>query len=52
MTTWGTPDNLVIEDLEKSAAASGVSLDKAVANLVKTLDVAKVETETSTGRAT
>jgi hypothetical protein len=39
------PDNLVIEDLEKSAAASGVSLDKAAANLVKTLDVAKAETE-------
>jgi hypothetical protein len=48
----GNPDNLVIEDLEKSAAASGVSLDKSVANLVKTLDVAKAETETSTGRAT
>jgi hypothetical protein len=41
----GNPDNLVIEDLEKSAAASGVSLDQAVANLVKTVEVAKAETE-------
>jgi hypothetical protein len=36
----GNPGNLVIEDLEKS----GVSLDKAVANLVKTVDVATAET--------
>jgi hypothetical protein len=48
----GNPDNLVIEDLEKSAAASGVSLDQAVANLVKTVDVAKAETEHHHGRAT
>ena len=41
----GNPDNLVIEDLERSVAASGVSLDEAVANLVKTVDVAKAETE-------
>jgi hypothetical protein len=34
-----------IEDLEKSARASGVSLDQAVQNLVKTVDVAKAETE-------
>ena len=48
----GNPDNLLIEDLEKSAAASGVSLDKAVANLVKKLDVAIAGPSTSTGRAT
>ena len=48
----GNPDNLVIEDLEKSAAAIGVSLDQAVANLVKTVDVAKAETEHHHGRAT
>jgi hypothetical protein len=41
----GNPDNLVIEDLEKSAGASEVSLDEAVANLVKTVEVAKAETE-------
>ena len=41
----GNPNKLVIEDLEKSAAASGVSLDQAVANLEKTVDVAKAETE-------
>jgi hypothetical protein len=41
----GNPDNLVIEDLEKSAAASGVSLDQAVSNLVTTVEVAKAETE-------
>ena len=39
----GNPDNLVIEDLEKSVAASGVSLDTAVQNLVKTVEVAKAE---------
>jgi hypothetical protein len=41
----GNPDNLTIEDLEKSAEASGVGLDQAVQNLVKTVDVAKAETE-------
>jgi len=45
----GNPDNLTIEDLEKSAGASGVSLDQAVQNLVKTVDVAKAETEHSHG---
>jgi hypothetical protein len=44
-TTWGTRTTFLIEDRGKSAAASGVSLDKAVANLVKTVDVAKAETE-------
>lgn len=48
----GNPDNLVIEDLDKSAAASGVSLDKAVANLVKTWTSPKQRPSTSTGRAT
>jgi len=41
----GNPDNLVIEDLEKSAAASNVSLDQAVQNLIETVEVAKAETE-------
>jgi hypothetical protein len=39
----GNPDNLVIEDLERSARASNVGLDDAVANLVKTVEVAKSE---------
>jgi hypothetical protein len=41
----GDPDNLIIDDLEKSARAGNVSLDQAVQNLVKTVDVAKAETE-------
>jgi hypothetical protein len=41
----GNPDNLTIEDLERSVSASGVSLDQAVQNLVKTVEVAKAETE-------
>jgi uncharacterized protein YllA (UPF0747 family) len=41
----GNPDNLIIEDLEKSATASNVSLDQAVQNLIKTVEVAKAETE-------
>jgi hypothetical protein len=48
----GNPDNLVIEALEKSTATSGVSLDKAVANLVKTGTSSKQRPSTSTGRAT
>jgi hypothetical protein len=41
----GKPDYLTIEDLEKSAKADKLSLDEAVANLVKTVTVAKQETE-------
>lgn len=41
----GNPDYLTIEDLEKSARADDMTLDEAVANLVKTVDVAKQETE-------
>jgi len=43
--TMGNPDNLTIEDLEKSMKASGVGLDQAVQNLMKTVDVAKAETD-------
>jgi hypothetical protein len=41
----GNPSYLTIEDLEKSAQADNMSLDEAVANLVKTGEVAKRETE-------
>ena len=41
----GNPDYLTIEDLEKSAKADNMSLDEAVENLRKTVDVAKAETE-------
>ncbi len=37
----GNPDYLIIEDLEKSAAADGMDLDEAVRNLVATVEVAK-----------
>jgi len=36
----GNPEYLTIEDLEKSARADSMSLDEAVANLIKTVDVA------------
>jgi hypothetical protein len=39
----GKPDYLLIEDLEKSAKIDGFSLDEAVRNLVKTVEVAKKE---------
>lgn len=39
----GKNDYLVIEDLEKSAAIDGYSLDKAVRFLVETVEVAKKE---------
>ncbi|MDQ6719958.1 MAG: hypothetical protein M3003_04090 [Candidatus Dormibacteraeota bacterium] len=39
----GKTDYLVIEDLEKSAAIDGYSLDKAVRFLVETVEVAKKE---------
>lgn len=41
----GEPDHLLIEHLEKSAKLDGVSLDEAVDRLVKTVQVAKDETE-------
>jgi hypothetical protein len=41
----GNPDYLIIEDLEKSAAADGMDLDEAVRNLVATVEVAKAEGE-------
>jgi hypothetical protein len=41
----GNPDYLTIEDLEKSAKADNMSLNEAVSNLVKTLEVSKEEPE-------
>jgi hypothetical protein len=41
----GKKDYLVTEDLEKSAAIDGYSLDKAVRFLVETVEVAKKEGE-------
>ena len=41
----GNPDYLTIEHLEKSAKADNMSLDEAIDNLVKTVEVAKQETE-------
>ena len=41
----GNLDYLTIEDLEKSANADAISLDEAVANLTKTVEVAKSEAE-------
>jgi hypothetical protein len=41
----GNPDYLTIEDLEKGAKADSMSLDEAVSNLVKTVEIAKQETE-------
>jgi len=41
----GNPDYLTIEDLERSAQADDMTLDEAIANLVKTVQVAKEETE-------
>jgi hypothetical protein len=41
----GNPNYLTIEQLETSAKADNMSLDEAVANLVKTVEVAKQETE-------
>jgi len=39
------PAYLIIEDLERSAKADSMSLDEAVQNLIKTVEVAKKETE-------
>ena len=41
----GNPDYLLIEHLEKSAKIDGIDLDEAVQRLVKTVEVAKQETE-------
>ena len=41
----GNPDYLTIEHLEKSAKADNISLDEALDNLGKTVEVAKKETE-------
>ena len=39
------PDYITIEELEKSAKADNLSLDEAISNLMKTVEVAKQETE-------
>lgn len=41
----GKSDYLTIEDLERSAAIDGYTLDQAVEILAKTVDVAKNESE-------
>jgi hypothetical protein len=41
----GNPDYLLIEHLEKSAKIDGIDLDEAVQRLIKTVEVAKQETE-------
>ena len=41
----GNPDYLTIEDLERSAKADELSLDEAMQNILKTVEVAKRETE-------
>ena len=41
----GNTDYLTIDELEKAARADNLSLDEAVSNLVKTVEVAKQETE-------
>ena len=41
----GERDHLLIEHLEKSAKLDGVGLDEAVDRLVRTVQVAKEETE-------
>jgi hypothetical protein len=41
----GKPDYLTIEELEASAKVDNLPLDQAVANLVKTVEVAKKEPE-------
>ena len=40
---YGKHDYLLIGDLEKSAKLDGYTLDEAVSNLVKTVEVAKKE---------
>lgn len=41
----GNPGHLLIEHLEESARIDGVGLDEAVERLIKTVEVAKQETE-------
>jgi len=41
----GNPEYLTIESLERSAALDGYDLDAALQNLIKTVAVAKEETE-------
>lgn len=41
----GNSDHMLIEHLEKSAKIDGLALDEAVANLIKTVEVAKKETD-------
>ncbi len=41
----GNPEHLIIEDLERSSALDDLSLDVALQNLIKTVEVAKKETE-------
>jgi hypothetical protein len=41
----GKHDYLLIEDLERSAKVDAYTLDEAVRNLVKTVEVAKKESE-------
>ena len=41
----GNPEYLTIEGLEKSAKLDNLNLDAAVGNLIKTVEVAKKETE-------
>ena len=41
----GNREHLIIEDLERSAKLDGLDLDAALQNLIKTVDVAKQETE-------
>jgi DNA-directed RNA polymerase subunit F len=41
--THGNPDYLTIEHLEKAAKLDNLSLDNAVENLRKTVEVAKAE---------
>lgn len=41
----GGQNHLIIEELERSARVDNMSLDEAVKNLIKTVDVAKREKE-------
>jgi hypothetical protein len=41
----GNPARLTIEDLERSAAADGLTLDEAVHSLRMTVEIAKQETD-------
>ena len=43
----GNPDYLTIDELEKSAKLDKLSLDEAVSNLLKTVEVAKKKPEHS-----